>query len=107
MKSVTVGCKISPEEKRQLEKITDNLGMDKSTYIRAKLFQEHEKIQQLSALPNDLVIAPEYVESIYNLMKQLKAKHPNQRTSAILQGALSLTLENEGRYVSNKLKNYL
>lgn len=107
MKAVTIGCKVSPEEKRQVEQIATNLGMDKSGYMRARLFQEHQKMQQLSALPHDLVIAPEYADAIFNLMQKLKEKHPNQRTSAILQGALSLALENESRYVSNKLKNYL
>lgn len=107
MKSVTLGCKVSPEEKREVEQTARNLGMDKSGYLRARLFQGHEKIQQLSALPNDLIIAPQHADEAAILMEKLRNRYPNHHPSAILQGALSLALGNEYRTVSIKLKKYL
>lgn len=106
-KQVTVGFKVSVDQKKEIEAAARRLGVDVSTYLREILMGQHSKVKRFTAVPDALVIDQEYIPTMTEQLKRLWSKHSSHTVSEIIHAALALALENEDRVVSNKIKKYL
>lgn len=105
--TVTVGCKVTYEQKKRLEQTAANWGMDKSTLLRKRILQDDEKLLQLSSLPEHLIIDAEHCADASDLMQQLQERYPKHSASQLLRAALKLALSNETHLLTQKIKKHL
>ena len=93
-KQFTVGFKVSAFKKKEIEQTAADLGIDVSTYLRDRILAQHEKVNRLSIVPDELVFNETEIEEALRAIKYLKKKHPKVSTSKLMQAALKLAVQN-------------
>ena len=104
-KQTTVGFKVAALKKKEIEQTAADLGIDVSTYLRDYLLAGHQKVNRLSAVPDELIFNESEIGEALKIINYLKKLNPKYSNSKIMLAALKIAVENESRFISNKIKN--
>ncbi len=106
-KTVTVGFKVPPLQKRKIKETAIRLGLDVSSYLRELFFGDHPKIAHLSAYPDKLIIEDKYQAMVEQHLKKLEKKYPNYSNSQFIAAALEQAVKGEQQFIPIKLKKFI
>lgn len=102
---VTVGFKVTQEQKRAISDTAQKLNMNTSQYLEGMVFQNHATIQELSS--RKIQISAEQEAKLFSLLQPLRDKYPKLSDLQLIAGGLKVAADNENRILSNKIKKYL
>lgn len=104
---ITVGFKVTAQQKHDIEAAAKRLDTDVSAYLRSLLLPGHEKVKRFLHLPDEVLVAPQQVQEAIEAITVLRGKYPKRSPSDLLLAALKMAAASEDLLVSIKIKKFL
>lgn len=102
----TISIRLTTEEKQVLLERAEEGNLTLSEYVRNLLTEKNETVGKLSALPQELIIDPDYVSDMLENIESLKEKNPVLSSSEIIRRSLAMAADLDKYTFSSKIKNY-
>jgi len=105
-KAVVIGCKVSPMQKKEVERTAERLEVDVSTYLRSLIAKDHPRLNYLANYPSNLIFQSGQLEDVTSLLQELHQIYPEYSNIQLIIAALRALKANEQMYIKAfKVKN--